>query len=348
MLPSLAALGPPTGPKAEKDGGRSRANQHPYRTYKMAFEETLAALLRTDDVRSALQTAYNHALDVYDALVASEDEADYTPMLGIWGVGYDETSLDERPEAPHAILALVEFLHYNQEVWYEAKLRRPDSAALLAIEPVVVAIKGAIARHPNNWYDELRNGVPLPVVIPKALQQPQRVPEQLSVDVVGPETKIVKVKQPWADALVTGKKDVENRTWPITSDCGPDSPTWFLVASSKPKPTKMLMQDYERRLELQYPHGRPHVDVQSDFAYGAIIGLVRLKGCYPSWPSVWYNPPDLAWVVDEAWEFEEPIQMHLQDGMQTQGSLGSGDRARFGYVESVRAQIAKLLQAAGP
>lgn len=174
------------------------------------------------------------------------------------------------------------------------------------------------------------------------------VPEQLSVDVVGPETKIVKVKQPWADALVTGKKDVENRTWPITSDCGPDSPTWFLVASSKPKPTKRLMQDYERRLELQYPHGRPHVDVPSDFAYGAIIGLVRLKGCYPSWPSVWYNPPDLAWVVDEAWEFEEPIQMHLQDGMQTQGSLGSGDRARFGYVESVRAQIAKLLQAAGP
>ena len=81
----------------------------------------------------------------------------------------------------------------------------------------------------------------------------------------------------------------------------------------------------------------------SDFVYGAIIGIVRLKGCYSSWPSVWYNPPDIAWVVDQAWEFEEAIPMHPQDGMQTQGSLGSGERARFGYVESVRAQIARLV-----
>lgn len=168
-------------------------------------------------------------------------------------------------------------------------------------------------------------------------------PNTLSVDTVGPNTKIIKVRQPWADALVTGKKDVENRTWPITSNCGADSPMWFLVASSKAKPTNALMQDYERRLDLQYPHGRPYVDNPSDFAYGAIIGLVRLKGCYASWPSIWYNPPDIAWVVDAAYEFEEPILMHPQDGMQTQGSLGSGERARFGYVDIVRAQVAKLV-----
>lgn len=168
----------------------------------------------------------------------------------------------------------------------------------------------------------------------------------LSVDVIGPDTKIIKVKQPWADALVTGKKDVENRTWPITSNCGADSPVWFLVASSKAMPTKALMQEYERRLAVQYPYGRPYVDVPSDFAYGKIIGIVRLKGCYASWPSIWYNPPDLAWVVDEAWEFEEPIPMHPDDGMQTQGSLGSGTRALFGYVDSVRAEIAKLAAAA--
>ena len=165
----------------------------------------------------------------------------------------------------------------------------------------------------------------------------------LSVDTVGPDTKIIKVKQPWADALVTGKKDVENRSWPISSTCGPDSPVWFLVASSKSKPTKALMEDYERRMALQYPHGRPYFDVPSDFAYGAIIGIVRLKGCYPSWPSVWYNAPDVAWVVDAAFEFEDPIPMHPEDGMQTQGSLGFGERARFGYVSLVRDQIAKLV-----
>jgi len=163
-----------------------------------------------------------------------------------------------------------------------------------------------------------------------------------SLDVVGPNTKIIKIQQPWADALVTGKKDVENRTWPLTPKCGPDSPVWFVVASSKAKPTRSLMDDYERRLSLQYPHGRPYIDDPTDFAYGAIIGLVRLKGCYPSWDSVWYNSPDVAWVVEQAWEFDEPIEMHPNDGMQTQGSLGDGHRARFGYLEKVRAQIAAL------
>ena len=176
---------------------------------------------------------------------------------------------------------------------------------------------------------------PVPPIAPRWHEPP-------SVDVVAPDTKIIKVKQPWATALVTGRKDVENRTWPITSDCGPDSPVWFLVASSKAKPTKALMQDYERRLALQYPHGRPYVEVPSDFEYGEIIGIVRLKGCYPSWPSVWYNAPDIAWVIDDAWEFNEPIPMHPEDGMQTQGSLASGERARFGYLELVRAQIAML------
>jgi len=168
-------------------------------------------------------------------------------------------------------------------------------------------------------------------------------PNTLSVNTVGPNTKIIKVKQPWADALVTGKKDVENRTWPITADCGEDSPMWFLVASSKAKPTAALMRDYEQLLDRQYPYGRPFVDVPSDFAYGAIIGLVRLRGCYKSWNSIWYNTPDIAWVVDAAYEFQEPIPMDPQDRMQTQGSLGSGERARFGYVDLVRAQVAKLV-----
>ena len=168
------------------------------------------------------------------------------------------------------------------------------------------------------------------------------VPEQLSIDVVGPDTKIVKVRQPWADGLVTGKKDVENRTWYITRNCGPNSPTWFLVASSKTVPSNAVMQEYEERLELQYPHGRPHGEFKSDFAYGAIIGIVRLKGCYPSWKSVWYNAPDIAWVVDQAWEFKEAIPMNSQDYMQTQASLGSGDRAKFGYLALVQEQIAKL------
>ena len=161
--------------------------------------------------------------------------------------------------------------------------------------------------------------------------------------VVGPATKIVKVKQPWAQALVLGEKDVENRTWPLTPDCGPDRPVWMLVASSKAAPSRALMDDYERRLRLQWPERPPLPrDAAQGYAYGKILGLVRLRGCYPSWPSVWYNPPDLAWVVDEAWPFATPVDLDPSDGMQTQGSLGDGRRAAYGYVERVRAEVAKL------
>ena len=165
----------------------------------------------------------------------------------------------------------------------------------------------------------------------------------LSPDVVGSKTKIVKVRQPWAHALVTGRKDVENRTWPIVSGCGPDTPVWFLVASSKSKPTAAMMADYRRRLALTDPDGRLFKDNTGEFSYGHILGLVLLKGCYTHWESPWYNSPDLAWVVQAAWEFSTPIPLDPGDKFQTQASVGEGDRARFGYLERVRAEIARLV-----
>lgn len=171
--------------------------------------------------------------------------------------------------------------------------------------------------------------------------------EPPSPDVFNAATPIWKVRQPWSDALVTGKKDVENRTKPITKECGPDSPVWFVVASSLSRPSKAVMADYERRLKLQYPWGRPYEEDPDDYNYGSMIGIVKLKGCYPSWPSVWYNAPDVAWVVEEAWEFDTPIPMNPNDGMQTQASLGLDNnktkRSAFGYVEKVRAEVAKLV-----
>jgi hypothetical protein len=161
--------------------------------------------------------------------------------------------------------------------------------------------------------------------------------------VVGPETKIIKVKQPWAHALVAGEKDVENRKWPLTPGCGPGTPAWFLVCSSKSHPTRALMKDYYGRIILQNHGGVPtFIDAHSDFIYGKIIGLVKLRGCYSSWDSVWYNHPDTAWVVEEAWEFKNAVDMNAEDGMQTQGTLGKGNRARFGYLDKVRAEISRL------
>ena len=169
------------------------------------------------------------------------------------------------------------------------------------------------------------------------LQPMMRVPPHPSV--VDSNTKIIKIKQPWASAIVEGEKDVENRKWRLSPECGPGTPMWFVVASSKSKPTRSLMEDYKSRLGLD---STTLID-NSQFKFGAMIGVVKLRGCYNSWPSVWYNADDIAWVIEQAWEFETPIEMDEYDKMQTQGSLGADARAKFGYVEKVRDEIVKLM-----
>ena len=53
---------------------------------------------------------------------------------------------------------------------------------------------------------------------------------------------------------------------------------------------------------------------------------------------MWHNPPDLAWVVDDALEFEVPVRLDDADGMQTQARLAT----RPQYRERVAAEIRKL------
>jgi hypothetical protein len=171
--------------------------------------------------------------------------------------------------------------------------------------------------------------------------------EPPSPSIFNAATPIWKVRQPWADALVTGKKDVENRTKPITKECGPDSPVWFVVASSLSRPSKAVMADYERRLKLQYPWGRPYEEDPDDYPYSHMVGIVKIKACSTSSSSIWYNQGDIGWIVEDAWEFVDSIPLHPEDKMQTQASLGLDNnktkRSAFGYVEKVREEVAKLI-----
>ena len=162
--------------------------------------------------------------------------------------------------------------------------------------------------------------------------------EPPSIDVLDGDVRIVKVKQPWANELVRGRKDVENRTWCL----GVPYPAWILVASSAARPTSAMMADRDSRLAAQgVPEYFRAMDADpGEYTYGAIIGMIRLKGCYdvPPTPSVWYNPPDKAWVVDDAWEFDEPIPLDPDDGMQTQAALA----IRPQYRAAVEEQMGRL------
>jgi hypothetical protein len=159
-----------------------------------------------------------------------------------------------------------------------------------------------------------------------------------SASILDADVRIVKVRQPWATALVSGQKDVENRTWALTPSTG--FPAWVLIAASKVTPTAADLNEYRARL-ARHNGGAPGARAD-EYVTGHIVGLVRLKGVYAPgelpWPSVWHNPPDLAWVVDDALEFEVPVRLDDDDGMQTQARLAT----RPQYRERVAAEIRKL------
>jgi hypothetical protein len=156
--------------------------------------------------------------------------------------------------------------------------------------------------------------------------------------------KIIKVKQPWADALVTGEKNIENRTWKLDSS----SNGYFLVASSaRSSFTESLLQQYvTRRANANLPaHDPPKT--KDDFVFSSIVGLVHVQGCFSQAEmaerglesSPWYTRDVYAWVIDEAVKFDEPIALLPDDKMQTQVKLEN----RAGYGARVREEIRKKI-----
>ena len=97
------------------------------------------------------------------------------------------------------------------------------------------------------------------------------------------------------------------------------------------------MNDLAKRLELASPGGQArHLLVDNytasadnptpdEYELGVIVGMIRVRGCYASgslpWPTVWHNPPDIAWMIDDALKFENPIELPTDDKFQTRVGL---------------------------
>lgn len=155
------------------------------------------------------------------------------------------------------------------------------------------------------------------------------------------DTRLLKVRNPWAVMLVKGIKDVDNRTWDLKPEGG--FPAWVLVVSSKSNPTREMMADLRDRLESEVPSNTMVLTYDMDpkeYKYGYILGVIKLDGCYDKPPtlSVWHNPPDRAWCVSDAWEFEDPIPLDDDDPFQTQVALAK----RPQYHARIEEEIAKL------
>lgn len=108
--------------------------------------------------------------------------------------------------------------------------------------------------------------------------------------------RVLSIQQPYAWLIVSGQKDIENRTW-STPYRGP-----LLIHAGK--------QHYGGVVS-----SREDVEAHGDvFAYGAIVGACELVDCVTWSDSEWFNGP-FGFVVRNQLAFREPVPMKGRLGL---------------------------------
>lgn len=102
-------------------------------------------------------------------------------------------------------------------------------------------------------------------------------------NVVQPTAPALTIKQPWAWAIVSGLKDVENRTWAT-----PHRGALLIHAAKKPDPMGF---EFLSLMGIQPP---------DTLDYGGIIGAADVVDCVSGYLSDWAMPGQWHWVLKGA------------------------------------------------
>jgi hypothetical protein len=126
--------------------------------------------------------------------------------------------------------------------------------------------------------------------------------------------KALSVKQPWADLIVSGLKDIENRTWR----------THFrgriqIHASQKFASVGFNsvggLRDLLTGDQLDAVGWATRKDLlRGRFTTSAIIGEVDIVDCVQNHPSVWAEQGVWNWVLSKAIMYDEPI-LNVKGGL---------------------------------
>lgn len=113
--------------------------------------------------------------------------------------------------------------------------------------------------------------------------------------------KVISVKQPWAhfiihgndgqvfDELPIGKKDIENRSWPVPSSI--TFPRWIGIHASKSHDKEFCTKKKCQEIGCEF---------------GAIIGIVIVHSSVEESLSLWFNGPH-GWTLSHAKALKEVI-----------------------------------------
>lgn len=131
---------------------------------------------------------------------------------------------------------------------------------------------------------------------------------QSIVDETSASMKTISIKQPWASLIMSGLKDVENRSWKING-----TPCRILIhcGGSIDKPALNY---------LEYGFSEPGSEFINAVKMGlvpdvralprrAILGYATITKCESGYPSIWSSNDSgqIQWVLEDVYEFEKPI-----------------------------------------
>lgn len=155
------------------------------------------------------------------------------------------------------------------------------------------------------------------------------------ISVLEEDVRLVKIKQPWAEMLVLGIKNIENRGWPLAKPA--KLPVWMIVCSSKERPSGATMNDLKDLLkQFSHPLAESNSMDPAEYVYGAMLGMIKIEECTRNPPpSVWHEPCKVGWVVSDAWRFDEPIPLDEDDGSQTQVRLAIRPQYKLRIIEAM-------------
>lgn len=99
--------------------------------------------------------------------------------------------------------------------------------------------------------------------------------------------RVLTVRQPWASLIISGVKDVENRSWP-TSHRG----LLAIHAATRPDPAGMA----------------DHRDLAgAELDYGMVLGTVEVVDCVRRARSVWAMPGQWHWLLANPRPLAQPF-----------------------------------------
>jgi hypothetical protein len=118
--------------------------------------------------------------------------------------------------------------------------------------------------------------------------------------------KALSIRQPWAELIIRGIKDVENRSW-STEHRGP-------LAIHAARTFGLNLDAPEERKEYEYLRDEYGIDKDA-LVFGALVGTVEVIEVTKQVKSKWHLQGNWGWYLKNAKRLEKPVSMRGMPGL---------------------------------